>query len=122
MATKREDAGPAGLDSNRLLAAWPEDETARLASSIERVSFELKQTLAQPDQPVDYVLFPTTAMISQLVVMEDGSTVESGIVGGEGLVGLSAALGIDRGLYRPICQVPGEAWRMPVGAIREVLR
>jgi CRP-like cAMP-binding protein len=106
---------------NRLLAALPEEEYAHLAPALNCVSLELKQPLIQAGQSIHHVFFPITAMASLLIVMEDGDEVEAGLIGPEGLVGLSAALGLEFAVYRAICQVPGEAWQMPARVLRQAL-
>jgi CRP-like cAMP-binding protein len=122
MAIKGKPRREPAATGNRLLAALPEPESARLAPALEAVSLELKQPLIQAGQPIHHLFFPTTAMASVLVVMEDGAEVEAGLIGPEGLVGLSAALGLDFAIYRVICQVPGEAWRMPARAFQQALQ
>src|SRR3954471_5694225 len=117
--TKREPTP--GRTGNRLLDRLPEEEYAHLAPSLVSASLELKQLLIQGDDPIRDVYFPTTALISTLVVMEDGSEVETTLTGVEGMVGLPVALGVDFGLSTAICQVPGEAWRLPAGPFREAL-
>jgi CRP-like cAMP-binding protein len=86
------------------------------------VSLELKQPLTQLGQPLRRVYFPTTTTVSLLNVMEDGSEVEVGLIGPEGLVGLSVALGLPLAIYRTICQVPGEAWQVPASVFRQTLQ
>ena len=110
-----------GRTGNRLLDRLPEQEYTRLAPSLVSASLKLKQLLIQVDGPVRDVYFPTTALISTLVVLEDGSEVETIQTGSEGLVGLPAGLGVDFGLSRAICQVPGETWCLPARALREAL-
>src|SRR4051794_35034611 len=102
-----------GRTGNQLLDRLPEEEHTRLVPLLERASLKLKQLVIQADEPVRDIYFPTTALVSILVVMEDGSEVETGITGAEGLVGLSNALGLDFDLHRAICQVPGEGFRLP---------
>lgn len=122
MSAKRKPTKESGRSGNRLLAALAEDEYASLASSLEFVSLELKQLLIQVGQPIRHVLFPTTAIGSLLVVMEDGAEVEVGLIGPEGLIGVSVAFGLEFAVYRCICQVPGEAWRIPAQVFREALQ
>jgi hypothetical protein len=110
-----------GRTGNRLLDQLSAEEYARLAPFLMSESLELKQLLIQPDEPVREVFFPTTALVSTLVVMMNGSEVETLITGAEGVVGLSVALGIDTGLHRAMCQVPGEGWLLPAGAFREAV-
>src|SRR4051812_6619177 len=92
-----------GQTGNRLLDRLAEEEFARLAPSLTSVPLELKQTLSEADRPVREVYFPTSAMVSMLVVMEEGGEVETALIGAEGLVGLGVALGIDVALQKSIC-------------------
>jgi CRP-like cAMP-binding protein len=78
---------------NRLLDRISPDDMDRLAPSLRRVTFELRQVPQQPGAEAEYVYFPTTAMISLLVVPEDDEPVEVLTVGREGMAGLSAAWG-----------------------------
>ena len=110
-----------GRTGNDLLDRFPEEDFARLSPSLAVVSLVLRDLLDEADRPIRDVYFPTTAMISMIVVMEDGNEVETGLVGSEGLVGLSVALGLDSGLQRSICQSRGDAWRLPAPVFREVL-
>jgi CRP-like cAMP-binding protein len=110
-----------GRTGNRLLDRLPEEEYDRLAPSLVSESLALKQILVEGDDPIRDVYFPTTALVSTLVVLEDGSEVETTLTGVEGMVGLPVALGIDFGLSKAICQVPGETWRLPAHAFREAL-
>jgi CRP-like cAMP-binding protein len=119
MPTKAKSPRKPGPTGNQLLAMLPRGEYARLAPSLEPTSLELKQPLTEVGRPISHVVFPTTAVASILIVMADGAEVECGMIGPEGMVGLSVAFGLDFALYRTICQVPGEAWRMPARAFRE---
>jgi CRP-like cAMP-binding protein len=121
MSTEMKSGPTPGRTGNRLLDRLPEEEYARLAPLLVSTSLALKQPLIQPDEPIHDIVFPTTALVSTLVVMEDGSEVETGITGAEGLVGLSTVLGLDFDLHRAICQVPGEAFRLPARALREAI-
>ncbi|MGB9178629.1 MAG: Crp/Fnr family transcriptional regulator [Pyrinomonadaceae bacterium] len=81
------------LSENRLLAALPREEYERLAPHLESVSLSLGQTLFMPDEQIHYVHFPTTSVVSLLTDLEDGTGMEVGLVGYEGIVGISAILG-----------------------------
>jgi hypothetical protein len=104
--------------SNRLLDRLPQHEYAGLAPSLVSASLKLKQILYRVNDPIQDVYFPTTAVVSTLVLMEDGSEVETILTGAEGLVGLTVALGLDVSLLNAICQVPGQALRLPATAFR----
>lgn len=94
------------------MAALPRDEYERLLPDLETVSMTLKQAIYRPNEPIEYVYFPNTGVISLLILMEDGSAVEVGTVGNEGMGGLPLFLGAERIPGLAISQVPGEAMRM----------
>ncbi len=116
----RQESRPART-GNQLLDRLPGEEYDRLTSLLSPSTWKLKQLLIQAGEPIPDLYFPTTALISTLVVMEDGSEVETGITGAEGMVGLSTALGLDFDLHRAICQVSGAGFRLPVSAFREAV-
>ena len=106
-------------DENRLLAALPAPEAERLRPRLERVSLGLAEPLYEAGARIERVYFPLGGMFSLLITMADGSAVEVGTVGNEGLIGLPVFLGSERSPTAVICQVPGEACRMAAEAFRE---
>ena len=68
---------------NRLLAALPAEEYERLVPHLELVSLQVNQILYEIGEPIEYVYFPHHAIVSLVCVLEDGSTVESGLVGND---------------------------------------
>jgi CRP-like cAMP-binding protein len=107
---------------NRLLAALPKDEYARLLPRLVKVSLPLKDILHEANGPIPHVYFPLDGVVS-LVIFTGGSLpVEVGSVGNEGLVGIPVFLGTDRSPARAIAQVPGAALRMEAEAFREEMR
>ncbi len=79
--------------ANRLLAALPDAEYQRLVPHLERVPLPLKQVLHKAGESIEYVYFPDRAIVSLISTPEEGSNVEVGLVGNEGLVGIPAVLG-----------------------------
>jgi CRP-like cAMP-binding protein len=122
MPSPRNRASKPGQIGNRLLERLPEEEFDALAPLLVPRTLKLKQVLVQPGEPVHEVFFPTSAVISALVVMEDGSEVETGITGAEGMVGLYTALGLESDLQRSICQVPGKGYSLSTQAFRGAIR
>lgn len=102
-----------------MLSSLPENEYQRLMPKLERVHLTLKQVLYQPHEPISYVYFPITGVISLLTLMNDGATIETGMIGKEGMLGLPIFLGTDSTSLRAICQVEGDALRMRTEAFRE---
>jgi CRP-like cAMP-binding protein len=98
--------------TNLLLAALPPGEYRRLAPQLELVSLEKKQVLYLPNEPITHVYFPENAVIPIVARLYDGRTVETGIVGHEGIVGLPALLGNSLPPYLYIALTDGNAYRM----------
>ena len=103
---------------NKLLAGLPQGEYERLLPNLETIPLLLKQILYQPYEPIKYVYFPNSGVISLLNVMEDGGAIEVATIGNEGMVGIPILLGADQVPAETFVQVPGEALRMTVGVFK----
>ncbi|MEO6828565.1 MAG: Crp/Fnr family transcriptional regulator, partial [Acidobacteriaceae bacterium] len=97
---------------NLLLAGLPAEELHRLERFLEPVELKLRQNLAEPEQAISYVYFPIDAVGSVVQTMSSGSTVEIGLVGREGFVGIQAWLRQEISSVDIFVQVPGRALRM----------
>jgi CRP-like cAMP-binding protein len=97
---------------NHLLTALPPREYNRLAPHLELVSLDLKQVLYEPNKPIKQVYFPDNAVIPIVSRIEDGRTVEVGMVGNEGVVGIHALLGASSPFYHYITLTRGNAHRV----------
>ncbi|HYJ85707.1 MAG TPA: Crp/Fnr family transcriptional regulator [Pyrinomonadaceae bacterium] len=98
---------------NLLLGALPPVEFKRLAPHLKCVTLRVGQILKEADEPALDVYFPLNAVISLITVMENGMTLECGVVGREGVVGLSAFLGGGPTPNQQLVQVPGTALKLP---------
>lgn len=78
---------------NRILAALPPAEYARLAPHLRPVTLSLSQVLFWPEDRLQVVYFPVNSIVSLLTTLSDGNGMEVGLVGREGMVGVSAFLG-----------------------------
>ncbi|WP_017301356.1 Crp/Fnr family transcriptional regulator [Nodosilinea nodulosa] len=94
---------------NHLLASLPEEVYDRLAPHLRKVELDLAQVLYEPGEPMGTVYFPNQCMVSLVQVMENGATIEAGVVGNEGLVGYPAYLGGQSSSSRAIVQIAGSA-------------
>ena len=90
-----------------------------LRARLEMVPLPQKQTLSSPGTSIDHVYFPQEGMVSLVQPLEDGTTIEVGMIGNEGLVGTPVLLGADSSPLEAMVQIPGSALRMPVSAFRE---
>lgn len=112
---------PAPAPRNRLLAALPPEDLARLWPRLEPVELAIRQVLYAPEQPVTAVYFPESGYVSRLAPMDDGDSAEVGLIGAEGIIGLAVLLGGESDSMEVVVQVPGTALRMEAGAFREEL-
>ncbi len=106
---------------NRVLAALPTSDYTWLRATLETVAVCARQVLYEPDEVITHVYFPLTAVVSILIPGEDGTSVETALVGDDGVVGLPLVLGLDRDTNRAITQIAGTALRLPAPAFRAAL-
>ena len=104
---------------NHLLAALPEAEWQRWSAVLEPVELKLGQVLYEANGTMSHVYFPTTAIVSLLYVMENGSSAEIAVVGNEGLVGVSLFMGGESTPSRAVVQSAGQGFRLSSAVMKE---
>lgn len=77
---------------NRLLAALPAADYARIVAGLHTVPLRLKDHIHRPGETITHVYFPGSGFCSVLTVLKDGTMVEVATIGREGMVGVSALL------------------------------
>jgi CRP-like cAMP-binding protein len=77
--------------------------------------------LHEAHEILQYAYFPNDGLLSLVVVFAEGKTVEAGIVGKEGVVGLPALAGLSRSPLREVVQITGEGLRVEVSTLRGML-
>lgn len=97
---------------NRLLAALPPDVLAGLLPKLTPVALSMRQFLYHSDRTMDAVYFVKSGMVSLVATLEDGMQAEVGLIGAEGMLGVSLASGAETSFVDSMVQMPGEAWRM----------
>ncbi len=107
---------------NRLLAALPPKEYQRLLPELEHVVLDFGKILYEPGDTVRHVYFPNDSIISLLSTVAKRSTLEVGIVGNDGMAGISVFMGVDISRTRALVQGPGTAARMKSAALRKESR
>jgi CRP-like cAMP-binding protein len=76
--------------NNRLLAALPAQDWERLRAHSREVPARLRQLIHTAGDPLTHVYFPTGGVFSVTVLLSDGTSVESAIVGNDGMLGVEA--------------------------------
>jgi CRP-like cAMP-binding protein len=104
---------------NRLLARLPGEELQELRPHCELVSLSHGQHIIVPDEPIQHIFFPLNCLLSMVTQMEDGSGVESGIIGREGMSGIPVLLNAGQTTMPTFTQVPGEAVKVRARIVQE---
>jgi CRP-like cAMP-binding protein len=106
---------------NRLVAALPDEDRARLLARSETVRLDVPRAVHEANRPIPHVYFPLSGVVSLTSQMDGGDVVEVGLVGNEGMVGLPVFLGASSSPFQAYAQVSGEGWRLPAAAFMEVV-
>ena len=97
---------------NLLLASLPDEERDRLTPYLEKVEMAFQQVLIEPNKTITDMYFPYDAITSTIQDMSDGDSVETGLMGIEGLVGVQLWLHAPTTPTRTLVQVPGTGYHM----------
>jgi len=109
------------VERNHLLRALPAGEYDALASELHDVTLAHGAVLFEARALVTHVYFPQGCVVSLLTPVDAGLPVEVGLVGNEGMVGLSVFLGGRVATTQAVLQVPDGASRMTAAAFRRAL-
>jgi len=103
---------PPNPRQNHLLAALSQSDGERIFPNMEYLPMPLGEALYEAGDTMNYVYFPTSAIVSLLYVMEDGASAEIAVVGNEGIVGIALFMGGETMPNRAVVQSAGHAYRM----------
>ncbi len=117
---KRTDVAGRPVE-NCLLLAIPDEEFRLVQPHLEFITMEMHQILQDPNNPVEFGFFINRGMASLLIVTSEGKSVEVGMVGREGFVGGSLAVGLRSAWERAIIQIPAEAFRIRSENLQNIL-
>ena len=109
------------LATNRLLAALPNKDRTRLLSQCEQVELMIAETLYRAGEPISHVYFPTGSFVSMVMPSDEGARLEVGLVGTEGLLGVTLVLGVDAAPFDAVVQGAGSALRITAAAFLDEL-
>jgi len=112
---------PRRLEQNQLLLALPRADYRELQGDLQDVTLPRGQVLFEARQRITHVYFPQRCVISLVAPIDGEKGVEVAIVGNEGMVGLSAFLGVDTASIQAVAQIPDAARRLTVAAFRRAL-
>lgn len=104
---------------NRLLAALPERERARLIPQLEILTLFAKETVYETGEEMNYVYFPLDCIVVLISSVESKATVEVGLIGKEGLVGAQILMGARHSTSQALILTEGKALRLPAASVRK---
>lgn len=104
---------------NHLLAVLPDAEWQRWLPHLEEIEMPLGQVLYESGSTLNYVYFPTTAIVSLLYLLENGASAEIAVVGNDGIVGISLFMGGETTPSRAVVQSAGQGYRLRAATMKE---
>lgn len=118
-----KSAGAHDVDprANRLLGALPDVDLRRMRPALEQVHLPRPTELEAANEEIRFVYFPTSGVASIVAIDESGESVDTAMIGREGMTGLAVFLGTGQSPVRTIVQVPLTGLRMGADALREEL-
>jgi len=108
--------------ANLLLDALPHKDRQRFLGDCETVNLVFADVLARPGERIRQVYFPTDSLISLVSPIDDDDSLEVGMVGDEGMLGVSLVLGVNASPLLAVVQGAGPALRMDAAGFRRQLR
>jgi CRP-like cAMP-binding protein len=107
------------LPANRLLAALPAKEYQRLQPELEPVDMAFAQVIYAPGDTIRHVYFPNNSIVSLLAAEPFHSSLEVGMIGNEGMTGISVFMGVKTSRTQALVQGCGTAVRMKAATLRK---
>ena len=105
---------------NSLLRALSAEDFDRLRPHLQEVKLDLGDVLYAPFDPVPWVCWVETGLLSIVASSPEGQSVETSMIGREGASGLVEACGRGASFLTVLVQIEGRGWRMPASACREL--
>ena len=104
---------------NRLLAALPAEDYARLLPHLELIPMPLGWAVYESGGQLGHLYFPTTSIVSLLYITESGASAEIAIAGNEGLVGISLFMGGESTSSRAVVLSAGMGYRLKASIVKK---
>jgi CRP-like cAMP-binding protein len=93
--------------SNALLASLPPSDLDALRPHLRTVELPQGMVIVEVGEAIEHVHFPHSGIVSLVVPLESGDTIESAMIGRESLVGASAGLNGEVSVYKAVVQIAG---------------
>jgi len=107
---------------NEILLNLPAEEQASIFPELVFVELRTHDVLHEAGEPIKFAYFMNHGLASVLSVMEDGKSVEVGLTGKEGFVGLPLIVGLITSPTVTVIQVEGSAFRISAAGLVQAVR
>jgi CRP-like cAMP-binding protein len=107
--------------TNLLLSALPRKDRGQLIAKCESISLDRGGVLYRVGEPITHVYFPTESFISVRAPSDDNANLEVGLIGDEGMLGVTLMLDIDVAPFHALVQGPGFALRLSTSSFNRTL-
>ena len=104
---------------NRLLASLPDQILMELSPKLTLLLHDVRHTIFHEGATIDYVLFPTTGMLSLVSTLQNGVQAEVGVIGREGMFGAGLLAEVETTFTEVNVQMPLAAFRMSARDFRQ---
>jgi CRP-like cAMP-binding protein len=121
-AAKPPTDGDGKAISNKILLSLSRKECDQVLSKLELVRLKLRQVIHEAGETIKSGYFMNTGLASVLAVQPDGKTVEVGLIGREGFVGLPLLVGYRSSPTRVVTQGDGTAYRCDAETLKQLIR
>jgi CRP-like cAMP-binding protein len=112
---------PAVKTGNNLLDSLAPEEFSYVLPHLERIPMPVRLRLYEPGKLIDFVYFPDDGMASIVATLEGRASVEIGLAGKEGFIGVPIMLQADSSPHEVFIQVAGSGFRMKASAMRSAI-
>ena len=107
---------------NKILLSMPDEEYRTIRPHLKFLTLPHHLSLHEPHRTLKFLHFPNKGLISLVVELKNGKSVEAGLVGNEGASGVPAVLGLSRSPLQEIVQIAGNGFRINVATLRRKRR
>ena len=126
LRVKTDGHAPPAIDGqpveNEILLALPAPERDVIFPQLAFVDLRTHDVLHEPGEPINFGYFLNTGMTSILTVLPEGKSVEVGLTGKDGFVGLPLIVGFSSGPTQAVVQIAGNGFRIGARGITQAVR
>lgn len=107
---------------NRLLASLSQADAERLIPQLRPIEFKVRHIFFKAHQPIKTIVFPESGFASVVATSKTGESLEVGVIGSEGLVGVPVILGQERSPHESYAQIAGHGFQIESESLWAIMK